>query len=171
MLSPEQFLLLRQSIAAIPGDVSNDAVGSYAPKREDIFAPEMHATALDPSIPVVLGSRGAGKSFWSGVLGQDETRRAAAIAYPRLGLENLLVAFGFTGAVAGVNGISVEQLDDAVPESANISQAKAFWWATILVAAGRATNTRPRLKDMVITAADLEAREQMIIDYEQRFQN
>ena len=53
MLSQEKFLLLRQSIAEIPGDISNDAVGSYAPKREDIFAPEMHATALDPSIPVV----------------------------------------------------------------------------------------------------------------------
>jgi len=120
MLSQADFVSLRQSIAAIPGDVSNDAVGSYAPKREDIFAPQMHATALDPAIPVVLGSRGAGKSFWSGVLGQDETRRAAAIAYPRLGLDKLLVAFGFTGAIAGANGISVEQLDDAVPPKASI---------------------------------------------------
>ena len=98
-----------------------------------------------------------------------ETRLAAAIAYPRLGLEKLLVAFGFTGAVSGVNEISVEQLEDAIPGRANTSQAKAFWWATILMAAGRATNTRPRLKEMVRTAADLETREQLISDYEQRF--
>lgn len=99
MLSPEEFLSLRTAIAAIPADVSNDAVGSYAPKLEDIFAPEMHATALDPSIPIVVGSRGAGKSFWAGVLGQNDTRQAAAIAYPRLDLGRLSVAFGFTGAV------------------------------------------------------------------------
>jgi hypothetical protein len=65
----------------------------------------------------------------------------------------------------------VEQLDDAVPPKASIAQAKAFWWATILVAAGRATNSRPRLKDMVGLASHLDLREEKIADLEQKFQS
>jgi hypothetical protein len=171
MLSQSHFTSLRNAIAGIPGDVSNDAVGDHAPKQEDIFAPETHASALDPSIPVVLGSRGAGKSFWSGVLGRTETRRAAAIAYPRLGLGKLSVAFGFTGAVGGPDGISIEQLNDVVPANATSAQAKTFWWATILTAAGRASGERPRLRDMVAAAAVLETRESMIDGYEQKFKS
>ena len=129
----------------------------------------MHAKALDPSIPVVVGSRGAGKSFWSGVLGQDETRQAAAIAYPRLGLDKLRVAFGFTGAVGGPNGISVDHLNECVPDNANISQAKDFWWATILVAAERARGKKPKLKDLIKIASDFEARESAVSEIEEDF--
>jgi len=168
MLSPEDFLSLRTAIAAIPADVSNDAVGSHTPKLADIFAPEMHATALDPSIPIVVGSRGAGKSFWAGVLGQNDTRQAAAIAYPRLGLDKLSVAFGFTGAVGGPQGISVEQLTEIVLEDADLNRAKAFWWATILIAAARAAGEKPRLRAMMEIAVDLEAREDLIAAHEDR---
>lgn len=171
MLSSEDFLSLRNAIAAIPADVSNDAVGSHAPKLGDIFAPEMHATALDPSIPIVVGSRGAGKSFWAGVLGQDDTRKAAAMAYPRLGLDKLSVAFGFTGAVGGPLGISAEQLEGIVSADADLSRAKAFWWATILVAAARAAGEKPRLRAMMETALDLEAREDLIAAHEDRLRS
>ncbi|MGA7881780.1 MAG: hypothetical protein WCD63_13025, partial [Terrimicrobiaceae bacterium] len=105
-LDQEDYRAIRDGIASISVDLSNDAVGAYVPKIQDIYAPEAHASALDPRTPIVVGSRGTGKSFWSGVLGQEETRRAAARAYPRLGLTDVTVAFGFTG-VGGPEGVSV----------------------------------------------------------------
>lgn len=131
MTTKSDFRSIRQGIAEIPADVSNDAVGAHAPRLEDIFAPEAHAAALDPNTPIVVGSRGAGKSFWSGVLGQTDTRLAASEAYPRLGLKDTHVYFGYTG-VAGENGIGVDALNACVPVSGSREDAKAFWWATIL---------------------------------------
>jgi hypothetical protein len=139
----EEYLALRRGIASIPGDVSNDAVGAYAPKLEDIYAPEAHAAALDPSTPIVVGSRGTGKSFWAGVLGQEKTRETAAKAYPRLGLKDVRVAFGFTG-VAGPEGIGIDALNNILSPHADADAAKAFWWATILRAAAHSTDTLPR---------------------------
>ncbi len=166
MVRPEDFAEVRSTVAAIPGDVSNDAVGSYAPKLEDIFAPSMHATALDPSIPIVVGSRGSGKSFWAGVLGQPATRKAASIAYPRLGLGDLAVGFGFTGAVGGPSGVSVEHLDTIVPTNPTMEEAKAFWWATILHAASRMRGGTQKLSEFVGPATNLEAREEVLQTHE-----
>lgn len=170
-LRPEEYTALRSVFANIPGDVSNDAVGDHAPKLEDIYAPETHAAALDPAIPIVVGSRGAGKSFWSGVLGQPETRTAAGVAYPRLGLADLKVAFGFTGAVGGPEGISVEMLNSLLPSNANMEQAKAFWWATILRAAARTVNERPKLSELVHLSRDWERREEVIGGHESRLRD
>ena len=146
-------------IASIPGDVSSDAVGSYAPKIEDIYAPETHAAALDPTTPIVVGSRGTGKSFWSGVLGQDLTRSDAAKAYPKLRLQEVTTEFGFTG-IGGPEGIGADALNSLVPVNADLEIAKAFWWATILRATARsAGNKNARLADAIRIGADWEARD------------
>jgi hypothetical protein len=104
------FQAIRAAIASLPADVSSDAIGSSAPKLEDIYAPETHAAALDPTTPIVLGARGTGKSFWAGVLGNEDLRSAAATAYPRLGLTRLDVRFGYTG-IGGLSGVGQEKLD------------------------------------------------------------
>jgi hypothetical protein len=155
-------------MAAISADLSNDAVGDRTPKLEDMYAPELHAMALDPNVPIVVGSRGAGKSFWSGVLGQKVTRDAAAVAYPHLGLRGLDVAFGFTGAVGGRQGVSSEALNALVPPDADLSQVKAFWWATVLLANARSADNQPKLSELMQTAKDWESREEIIESHEQR---
>jgi hypothetical protein len=167
-LDIEDYGAIRRAMGAISGDVSNDAVGANVAKREDLYAPEMHSAALDPNTPIVLGSRGTGKSFWAGVLGQQETRMAAAQAYPRLPLSKVEVHFGYTG-VGGPEGVSMEHIDEAVPQDADIDQAKAFWWATILGAAARSageTVTKPKafLKDA------REAREDQLSTRERQLQ-
>ena len=166
-LSPDDYRAIRRAIASIPGDVSNDAVGANVAKLEDLYAPETHSVALDPSTPVVLGARGSGKSFWSSVLGQVETRTAAAKAYPRLGLSKVDVQFGYTG-VGGPNGVSYEAIESLVPQLL-IEEAKAFWWATILSAAARQSGmagTKP--KDFFEIAHDWERREELLNGHEQR---
>lgn len=171
MLRQIDYAAIRSGIAAIPADLSNDAIGDYAPKLEDIYAPETHASALDPSIPIVVGSRGTGKSFWSGVLGQEETRAAASVAYPRLGLCDLMVGFGFTGGVGGPHGVSFEALNALIPSNAGIDEAKAFWWATILRAAGKTGDIHTRLSELMPIAHDWEAREEIVAKQEKSFRS
>ena len=167
-LKSDDYRAIRRGIAAIPGDVSNDAVGAYTPKLEDIFAPETHSTALDPATPIVVGSRGAGKSFWAGVLGKEETRHAAATAYPNLGLEDLLVQFGFTG-VPALKGVGVDELNEIVPSNATPDQAKTFWWATILRAAAHSeSEASSRVADFVREAAGWKSREAYLLRHEEQ---
>lgn len=158
---------LRRAITEIPGDVSNDAVGEHVARVEDMYAPETHAAALDPGSPIVLGTRGTGKSFWSGVLGQKDTRAEAALAYPRLGLSKIRVAFGYTG-IGGPDGIDMDALDAAVPTDASIADAKAFWWATILSAAAGRGSGPARPKRFLEQARDPEERDDLLIEHEHR---
>ncbi len=167
-----EFRSIRAGIASIPGDVSADAVGAYEARLEEIYAPQTHAAALDPTTPIVVGPRGTGKSFWSSVLGREETRAAASIAYPRLGLGNVVTYFGFTG-VGGLQGITAESLDELVPQDAEIGGAKAFWWATILRAIETYDNggeLRP-LSDLVPLAVDRAGREKRIAEIDSRLGN
>ncbi|VVO63676.1 hypothetical protein PS903_00909 [Pseudomonas fluorescens] len=170
MITPEDFRAIRSAIAAIPGDVSNDAVGAHVAKIDDLFAPESHAVALDPTTPIVIGTRGSGKSFWSSVLGQVDTLKAAAIAYPKLGLSDTYVRFGYTG-VGGEGGVSYEAIDACVPSDATIEQAKAFWWATILHALAQAIGQPKRLSEFMSLAADWEDREDYLLSHEKRLRN
>jgi hypothetical protein len=156
MIREERNKHIRRAVATIPGDASNDAIGSRAPKLSDMFAPEAHAAALDPGSPIVVGARGAGKSFWSGVLGNNETKAAAASAYPRLKLDQVVVEFGYTG-VPGSRGLSKDAITqykaDASPES-----ARTFWWATILRAADFHFARKRSFGDLTVIAADWESR-------------
>ena len=164
----QEFNALRAGIAAIPGDVSSDAVGSFAPKLEDMYAPETHAAALDPTTPIVVGSRGTGKSFWSGVLGQDITRNDAAKAYPKLRLQDVATDFGFTG-IGGPEGIGADALNALVPANANLDGAKAFWWATILRAAARSAGSRKvKLADTIKIGSNWELRDEELGGHEER---
>lgn len=158
---------IRQAIASLPADVSTDAIGSQAPKLEEFYAPETHAAAIDPGAPIVLGARGTGKSFWAGVLGNVELRKAAATAYPKLGLDRLEVQFGFTG-LDGPEGIGREKLDTCVPPDADDKDARAFWWATILGALAQAEgDPPPKLRKLLPSARNLEEREEVLATSEQ----
>lgn len=167
MLAKADFQALRAALSAIPGDVSNDAVGANVPKLEDMFAPETHAAALDPTAPIIVGARGAGKSFWSGILGQASTRAAAAKAYPKLGLDRVEVGFGFTGAVGGGNAITSEMLTDLVGLRPTAQDARAFWWATIIRATSRSVGTtKLSLKESLEVSRDWEKRHELLDEYE-----
>lgn len=152
---------IRDAIARLPADVSSDAHGVQEPKQDELFAPPSHAAALDPAASVVQGARGAGKSFWAGVLAKRELRIAAATAYPRLGLDRTKVEFGFTG-LPGRDGLDREKLDSFLPDRADAGAARAFWWATVLRALERACGRERELKELLPAAEDLEERERLI---------
>lgn len=158
-LSAQRVGDIRALFANIPGDVSNDAIGAHSATVEELYAPDTHASALAPSTPIVIGSRGTGKSFWAGALKKPDTKAAASKAYPKLRLDLLDVAFGYTG-ISGPDGISSDALNGLVKENATANDAKNFWWATILKAIDIADGKNPRnLSWYISIAADWENRE------------
>ncbi len=164
VIDSSDFRAIRSGIAAIPGDVSSDALGQYVAKLDDIYAPERHAAALDPATPIVVGSRGTGKSFWASTLGQSDTRLELQRAYPKLGLGTVQVAFGYTGVGRDEEGgVTAEHINKSVPANAGPDVAMAFWWATVLRAVSY-TEGRPskNIVELVKTAVDLETREKTL---------
>ncbi|MGJ5136684.1 hypothetical protein ACQR1V_01760 [Bradyrhizobium oligotrophicum] len=165
-VSKDDFQLIRDGLASIPSDVSSDAVGSAVPKLEDIFAPQNHAAALDPATAIVVGARGTGKSFWSGVLGQQTTRSAAATAYPNLRLDRTSVEFGFTG-IGGPRGTTKDTIDKWV-SGENRHEALVFWWATILRASEQTIKGMPvDLSAMIEIARDSDARDRLLSEHDE----
>lgn len=163
-----EFREIRQAITSLSTDVSHDAIGSRAPKIDELYAPAGHATAIDPTAPIVLGARGSGKSFWAGVLGDSDLRKEAAAAYPKRGLKDLEVRFGFTGP-GGQEGIGRDKLDDCVPEKTSDADARSFWWATVLRAISLVDGTKaPKLRDLLPRASDVEKRESALATSEKK---
>lgn len=125
---------IRRLLVDLPTD--HDADGEHKPTVGDVFAPEQHASALAPSTMIVVGARGAGKSFWAGVLGQSETRKLAAEVYPRLGLDRVTVAFGYNGFDTG--SAVTRRTVEARTQSREHGAALIFWQTVLLRSALRA---------------------------------
>ena len=152
-MSGVDYPAIREIIRNLKSD--HDAMGSHSPTVAEIFTPQQHANALDPNTHVVVGARGTGKSFWAGVLNNSETRIAAAQAYPRLGLEKLIVTPGYLG----VGEPSRQTLDSCIPPEATPKIALLFWQATILRAARLALEPGaqpPKYRDFMTQLDDSE---------------
>lgn len=122
------FQAIRRLLIDLPTD--HDADGAHRPNVGDVFAPEQHASALAPSTLIVVGARGAGKSFWAGVLGQEDTRQLAAEVYPRLGLDRLVVAFGYNGFDSG--SAVTSRVVEARTKDGGHENKVLFWQAVLL---------------------------------------
>lgn len=130
------FTNIRRLLVDLPTD--HDADGEHRPTVGDVFAPEQHASALAPSTLIVVGARGAGKSFWAGVLGQSDTRQLAAEVYPRLGLDRVTVAFGYNGFDTG--SAVTRRTVEARTQNGGQDAALTFWQAVLLRSALGAIN-------------------------------
>jgi hypothetical protein len=78
---------------ALPRDT---AVFGQIPDLRNTFTPAGHARALHPDAILVVGIRGAGKSFWWTVLQREEHRQMVAHLMPKSGIEKTTkVSIGF----------------------------------------------------------------------------
>lgn len=153
---PEDINAIRDAISRFDPSGSTTIVGVDKAKLQDIFAPTAHSKALDPATTLVLGARGAGKSFWASTLYNQDTRRLAAVLYPRLGLDKLQVQIGFGGVRRA--GVAKDVVDQLVPHGQEKATGERFWQAVI---AGAALNViEPKKKhapkDMLSRFADPE---------------
>lgn len=159
----QELVQLRDILANFDASVSHAASGHDRPKAGEIYAPEHHAGALDPHVSLVLGARGSGKSFWAGVLGHDDTREMATEAYPNLGLDKIVVKFGFIGQ-EGSGSVSRETIDSLVPEG-NEQQAAPLLWRAVVLRAIKSALALPeappiRIKNLIQDYKDSEDWEQ-----------
>ncbi|ETA72404.1 MULTISPECIES: hypothetical protein [Mesorhizobium] len=125
------FGALRGAISRLDASASSSTTGQDRPVPEQIFAPEHHVGALDANTTIVFGSRGSGKSFWAGVLAHADTRKAAAEAYPRIGLDRLLIGLGFTGQ-DGDGSVSRATINSQVPAGTETERANLLWRCVVL---------------------------------------
>ncbi|MDP1869199.1 MAG: hypothetical protein Q8L13_23030 [Bradyrhizobium sp.] len=157
-MSEIDYKAIRRGLASLDASAAHAASGESRAKVEEIFAPEQHAGALDPNAIIVLGARGAGKSFWAGVLGNDETRKAASEAYPNLGLDKITVRFGFTG-IASDGSISRQTIDAQIPQGQEALLASRLWRCVVLrslTSALKPKSKPPLISDMMRKYSDPE---------------
>lgn len=93
--------IFRQALTHLPETAAWEKL--EPPELTDIYVPSMHSKALSPEVSIVEGMRGAGKSFWTAVLADDQARKFVSDAASTKGLLDLIVKVGF--------GLSDENLD------------------------------------------------------------
>lgn len=84
----------RQALALLSSRPAWENLDPPAPS--DVYVPPMHVKALQPEVSVVEGMRGAGKSFWTAVLANDQLRTLVATSAnsPQLAKAEVRVGFG-----------------------------------------------------------------------------
>ena len=127
-MNNDQILKLRKEFSEIAMQWKADAP---ATSLKDIFYPSTHLRALQLDRLIVIGMRGAGKSFWSSVLANSDLRQATAKKYPHLRYETI-------EAVRTLRWDDQRENDD-LPEPETISNAlnegispRLMWLALVL---------------------------------------
>jgi hypothetical protein len=156
-MNQSDYEIIRVQLASLDAASAHSASGADRPKIDEIYAPEHHAGALDPNVTIVLGARGAGKSFWAGVLGDPATRAVASEAYARLGLKNVVVTFGFTG-LPNDGSVSRATIDANVPVGLESTAGVLLWRCVILRGLLKSIdpNINPKISEMMVKYADPE---------------
>ncbi|MEP0774826.1 MAG: hypothetical protein HRF46_10760 [Acidobacteriota bacterium] len=81
-------------LETLPTDTSLH--GAPLPSAQFLHLPGSHVKALDPDASLVVGMRGAGKSFWWAALQHENLRRLIALREPRLReVEQAIVHVGY----------------------------------------------------------------------------
>lgn len=83
----------RKALEALPEGTEH---GEEAPSIKQVYLPQSHMKAIDPDAPLVIGMRGAGKTFWWGALQDPSVRRLIERSDKRLGVsEGTEIRTGF----------------------------------------------------------------------------
>jgi hypothetical protein len=87
---------------AILDSIPRDVFAAGEPDPRFLYLPDSHVRALDPDSMLVVGARGAGKSFWWNALQNPSTRRIVSHLFPSRAHEKLDVVGGWgTGSLPG----------------------------------------------------------------------
>ncbi len=100
------------------------------PPRHQFFVPKSHARALQINIPVVLGDRGMGKSYWWAALQSREHRALLALTAPDVRIqEETLVSPGF----GKIQDRAKYPSKDAFASLLKAGQKSRLIWKTVVV--------------------------------------
>ncbi|MFZ2305988.1 MAG: hypothetical protein WAW73_23090 [Rhodoferax sp.] len=84
---------IRQALSDLPLVSAKEDLNP--PQRSEIYIPSLHSKALLQEVSIVEGMRGAGKSFWTAVLLNDDTRKLVSGVANIQKLDQLIVKIGF----------------------------------------------------------------------------
>lgn len=97
------------------------------------YVPPSHARALDPEVSLVVGIRGAGKSFWWAHLSSPAHREFVKAAYPEVRFSsNIKVTRGFGTGLSNAEAPSAEVLADLLSEF----RPRSIWRAVLACSIG-----------------------------------
>lgn len=97
---------------------------------ERVFFPDGHRSVLDTKRQLVVGNRGAGKSFWTHALTNPEVREQLARTYGFPALANTEVIIGFNGSIKRVSRTpTIEEIQAAHRRGVD---PELIWRAAIL---------------------------------------
>lgn len=162
MIGSNEIASIRQFLQSLDPKASASAASPLP--IGDIYAPTAHANALDPNRPLVVGNRGVGKSVWSGVLADEQTRFAVADSYPSLPLRTMRVILGFHESAGKVDGIA-PSANSLVSLLRRGYDAEDIWNAVLLQAVASEVGERhpPTLGETIEWMSDhVEASEQVL---------
>lgn len=93
---------MRELLLAVLPDEPSQHGG--VPQPQHVYLPASHSKALEPNAAVVVGIRGAGKSFWWAALQEPVIRALVSRLAPHAGVtENMHIAVGFGERQPGKN--------------------------------------------------------------------
>lgn len=103
--------------------------------RHQFFVPKTHARALHINIPVVLGDRGMGKSYWWAALQSSEHRRLLARTAPDVRIREETLVFPGFGKTPDLTHYPSK---DVFARLLKVGQKSRLIWKTVVVwSAGR----------------------------------
>lgn len=118
---------VRDALRSLPEVASQENLNPPSP--QSVYVPRLHAKALGPDASVVSGMRGAGKSWWTAVLADDNTRKLASELSDDPQLRRLSGRVGF-----GLNDTNIDFPNSDAMEAMMASGTRAIdiWWAVVL---------------------------------------
>lgn len=120
-------LQLRRALAELPGVAAQQSL--HAPDLSTVHLPRLHPKALRPDVDVVVGMRGAGKSLWTAVLADKDSRESAVARGGLEALRGVDVRVGFGLAADNNNFPSTDLIGRLLADGANYID---IWWAVVL---------------------------------------
>lgn len=117
---------IREALERLPDVVAQEDL--RPPRRDTVYVPRLHGKALRPDVTVVIGMRGAGKSWWTAALADEQTR---LLANSLGGIEHL------QGVETRV-GFGLDDSNRRFPSAdairgllASGSEPRDIWWAVV----------------------------------------
>ncbi len=155
--------IIRDVLKAIPRDQASSI--ATPPADEDILYLPSHASVLDPSVALVIGNRGMGKTFWASALVDPTTRKFISergkVSRTVASLKDFIVSFAFADrqGVMGVSSNHIATYRKFEPEN--------YWRAVLIEKIAEAINTSgvPSFKEML---ADTEKALKTLADLDQQ---
>jgi hypothetical protein len=130
-------LAYRQALTDLPDVMAWENL--TPPDTAQIYIPQAHPKALSPEVSVVVGMRGAGKSFWTAVLASDEHRKYVAEVAKLTGFDAQIVRVGFAQDASSEDFPSKRLLEVMVKDN----YAPAAIWRAVLLRHALAASRQP----------------------------